>query len=248
MMCKNSIILSSLSFLLMGCAAEKLSQIGESPRLSQIQNPTMMQGYTPVSMPMPAPTPVEHRMNSLWQTGSKAFFKDQRACKIGDLVTVNVLIDNKESTSFTPSISRDSTMNTTGSALLGLDQKLAKALPSGFDPGVKGWINTESKPSHSGSGKYDLQDKIQFQVAATVIQILPNGNMVVKGRTEIKLLNEIRDIELTGIVRRSDIGSDNSITSDKVAEMRIVYSGRGDISDVANKPWGHKVMDTVMPF
>ncbi|CAO5678696.1 MAG: Flagellar L-ring protein [Holosporales bacterium] len=246
-MFKKILLVPSLCFLLVGCAAQKLSEIGESPKLSQIQNPTMMQGYAPISMPMPAPTPVEHRMNSLWQTGSKAFFKDQRACKMGDLITVNVLIDNKESTSFTPSISRNSTMNTSASALLGFDKKIANALPSGFNP-ANGWVSTESKPSHSGTGKYDLQDKIQFNVAGTVLQILPNGNMVVKGRTEIKLLNDIREIELTGIVRRSDIASDNSITSDKVAELRIVYTGRGDIADVANKPWGHKVVDNIMPF
>jgi flagellar L-ring protein precursor FlgH len=237
---------------MMGCAAERLSEIGESPKLSQIQNPTLMSGYSPISMPMPAPTPIEHRMNSLWQTGSKAFFKDQRACKIGDLITVNVGIDNQESTSITPSISRDSSLNTSATSFLGLQGKMASAIPGTLSADLasnKGqWLGTGSKPSHSGSGKYDLADKIKFQVAATIIQVLPNGNMVVKGRTEIKLLNEIREIELTGIVRRSDIGSDNSITSDKVAELRIVYAGRGDISDVANKPWGHKVVDNIMPF
>jgi flagellar L-ring protein precursor FlgH len=242
MFTKNFIKFGSC-LLLCGCAGEKLSEIGESPKLSRIQNPTLEKGYAPISMPMPAPTLPEYRMNSLWQTGSKAFFKDQRAGKIGDLITVNVLIDNQESTSITPSLSRDSKLSATAPNILGLQNKISSLMATDGT-----LLNTESKPQHTGSGKYDLSDKIKFQVAATIIQVLPNGNLVVKGRTEIKLLNEVREIELTGIARRSDIASDNSITSDKVAELRIVYAGRGDISDVANKPWGHKVVENMMPF
>lgn len=237
--------------LLSGCVMERLADVGTGPKISQIQNPTMLEGYTPISMPMPTATSEERHVNSLWQTGSKAFFKDQRAVKIGDIVTVVVALKHKESTSFTPSIDKKSSMNSTVGNLLGLQHPIENLFPKKFkkdEEESKSWLQTSSNPKHSGSGKYDLEDKLDFSVAATVLQILPNGNMVVQGRTEIKLVNEVREIELKGIIRRSDIKSDNSIGHDKVAELRIVYGGRGDITDVGNRPWGTQILDEVMPF
>lgn len=250
-MFKNFLNLLLISPFLAGCAAEKLSRIGSSPQVSEIQNPVLQSNYMPISMPMSRPTSERKGMNSLWQTGSKSFFKDQRARKIGDLVTINIAIDNKESTSVTPSINRQTTMSSTAKNLLGLQTNLEHILPTGAKSS-KGanneYINTSSKPQHSGSGKYDVEDKINFQVSATVIQVLPNGNMVIVGKAEIKLLNEIREIGVKGIVRASDVKSDNSVDGKKVAELRILYTGRGDISDAVEQPWGNKVLDRIMPF
>jgi flagellar L-ring protein precursor FlgH len=250
-MLKNFISLIGISAFLTGCVAEKLSRVGSSPQISEIQNPTLQSNYIPISMPMSRPSNECKGMNSLWQTGSKSFFKDQRARKIGDLVTINIAIDNKESTSVTPSISRQTTMSSTAKNLLGLQTNLERMLPSSVKSS-KGtnneYLNTSSKPQHSGAGKYDVEDKINFQVAATVIQVLPNGNMVIVGKAEIKLLNEVREIGVKGIVRASDVKSDNSVDGNKVAELRILYTGRGDISDAVDQPWGNKVLDKIMPF
>lgn len=250
-MLHNFFILSVLPFLLMGCFAEKLSQVGSSPQLSQIQNPTLASNYTPISMPVSRPISIQSGMNSLWQTGSKSFFKDQRARRIGDLITINIDINNKESTSVTPSISRESLMNSTAKNLLGLQTNMERLLNTSVKT-TKGnnneYLNTKSKPEHKGSGKYDIEDKINFQVSATVIQVLPNGNMVVMGRSEIKLLHEVREIEVRGIIRPSDVKANNSIESNKVAELRILYTGHGDISDVAEQPWGNQILNKVMPF
>jgi flagellar L-ring protein precursor FlgH len=252
-MLKNHQKMYALSFgaclLLNGCLAEKMSEIGDGPKISQIQNPTMAKGYAPVSMPMPAPTQPEHHINSLWQIGSKAFFKDQRAGRIGDIVTVSVLIDNKESTNFTPSMSKETKNDRSIVNFLGLEHQVKRILPHKFSSNLpEKWINATSKPSHTGNGKYNLEDKMKFTISATIIQIMPNGNLVIQGHTEFKLMNEVREVELRGIVRRSDIQSNNSISSDKIAELRIVYAGRGDITDVANKPWGVQAVEKIMPF
>src|SRR3954454_7053383 len=74
-----------------GCSAvDRLSQIGEQPKLTAIENPTAQPGYKPVQMPMPKPEVASYNANSLWRNGSRAFFKDQRAARVGDLLTVTV--------------------------------------------------------------------------------------------------------------------------------------------------------------
>src|SRR5512144_260826 len=79
-----------------GCSAvDRLSQIGEQPKLNPIENPTAQPGYKPVQMPMPKPEVASYNPNSLWRSGSRAFFKDQRAHQIGDLLTVTVNITDK---------------------------------------------------------------------------------------------------------------------------------------------------------
>ena len=79
-----------------GCSAvDRLSQIGEKPKLTEIENPTAQPGYKPVQMPMPKPETASYNANSLWRNGSRAFFKDQRAARIGDLLTVTVNITDK---------------------------------------------------------------------------------------------------------------------------------------------------------
>src|SRR6185436_11858391 len=93
----NRIILTSamlsLAALASGCSSiDRLSQIGEKPKLTEIENPTTQPGYKPVQMPMPKPEQASYNANSLWRNGSRAFFKDQRAARIGDLLTVTVNI------------------------------------------------------------------------------------------------------------------------------------------------------------
>ena len=87
---------ASTVVMLNGCAAlERLTQIGEQPKLSAIENPTAAPGYKPVQMPMPKPEVASYSPNSLWRNGSRAFFKDQRAARVGDLLTVTVNFTDK---------------------------------------------------------------------------------------------------------------------------------------------------------
>lgn len=93
-----------------------------------------------------------------------------------------------------------------------------------------------------------MQDKIQFTMSAIVIQILPNGNMVIQGREEVRLVNELREVELKGIVRREDVKASNKINSEKIANLRISYGGRGDLSDAQQAPWGQQYLNKLLPF
>src|SRR5919201_3416087 len=88
--------LFAITALAGGCSAvDRLSQIGEQPKLSAIENPTAQPGYKPVQMPMPKPEVASYNANSLWRNGSRAFFRDQRAARVGDLLTVTVNITDK---------------------------------------------------------------------------------------------------------------------------------------------------------
>ncbi len=254
---KLSIVLLLLTLLLPGCnLATNLSTIGEPPQMTQIKDPRDVPGYEPVHMPMPEAMPVATgQTNSLWQAGSRAFFKDQRAGKIGDVLSVEVLVDRKQTMRMNPEITRDSKLSTTVSEVLGqslpMQKRLAKALPGQKNsaPGrLSDWVDMESNPSQKSTATYDVQDKMQFTMAAVIVQILPNGNMVIQGREEVRLVNELREIEIKGIIRREDISSNNTVSSQKIANLRISYGGRGDLSDAQSAPWGQQYLNKLLPF
>ncbi|MHA1558829.1 MAG: flagellar basal body L-ring protein FlgH [Alphaproteobacteria bacterium] len=247
------IILLIISFVLLGCQnlQHKLSTIGEPPPLSQIEDPTKLPNYQPISMPMPYAQTTKRHSNSLWESGSRAFFKDQRAHKTGDIVTVTVNIDQKESISMNPKIERESKMNMSVTDFMGLESKAEKLFPKKqHAPGEKNpsWLNFGSNPSLSGKAKYNVEDKLKFKIAATIIQVLPNGNLVVQGRQEIRLVNEVREVQVKGVARPEDITSTNIIDSNKIAELRISYGGRGELSDMQSFPWGQQIINKVSPF
>lgn len=240
-----------------GCnLARNLSTVGEPPQMTQIKDPRDVPGYEPINMPMPEPTrAAEKSTNSLWQTGSRAFFKDQRAGKVGDVLTVEVLVDRKQYMQMNPDIERQSSLSTTVNELFGqslpIQKRMAKALPGQKNSTPKPlttWADATSNPTHKSTAKYDVQDKMQFNMAAVVIQILPNGNMVIQGREEVRLVNELREIEIKGVIRREDISSNNTVASQKIAQLRISYGGRGDLTDAQSAPWGQQYLNKLLPF
>lgn len=243
--------------MLNGCnVAEKLSTVGEMPDLTQIQDPTLVKGYRPISMPMPNAEPQQRRVNSLWETGSRAFFKDQRANKVGDILTVLVNVNDKAQFQDTPKLSRQTTNSAGATNFLGLESKIGKVLPKTLNPTTlipstlnpSNLINYSSNPTLNSNISYDRKDKVSVKVAATIIQILPNGNMYIKGRQELRLFNEVREVEIVGIIRPQDVSSSNTIPYEKIAEARISYAGRGDISDMYSFPVGQQILNKISPF
>jgi len=228
-----------------GCSSiNRLSQIGESPKLSEIENPTAQPGYKPVQMPMPKPETVSYNANSLWRNGSRAFFKDQRAARIGDILTVTVNITDKANIANETQRSRTNKEDSgitdfAGSKLL--TGSAAQVLPGRI-------LTADSTASSDGKGSVNRQEALQTNVAAVVTQVLPNGNLVVEGKQEIRVNYEIRELIVAGIVRPEDIQSDNTIDSSKIAQARIAYGGRGQITDVQQPRYGQQVMDVILPF
>jgi flagellar L-ring protein precursor FlgH len=233
--------------LLSGCGAwTRLSQVGEAPPLTTVQDPTAQPGYRPVSLPMPAPQPTERRPNSLWQAGTRAFFKDQRAAQVGDILTLVVDIDEKAKLGNETVRSRVNSETAGVPHLLGFERQLQRILPSASDPA--NLLSTNSNSSADGKGTIDRQEQVKINVAALVTQVLPNGNLVVQGRQEMRVNYEVRELQVTGVIRPQDISSTNTITLEKLAEARVSYGGRGHITDVQQPRYGQQVLDVIMPF
>ena len=228
-----------------GCSAvDRLSQIGETPKLTAVDNPTSAPGYKPVQMPMPKPETVSYNANSLWRNGSRSFFKDQRAHQIGDLLTVTVNITDQAN------FANETQRNLTGSDNSNITDFLgAKTLGAQASKVLPGALLTANGASqYDGKGSIQRQESLQTNIAAVVTQLLPNGNLVVEGKQEIRVNFEVRELIVAGIVRPEDIQSDNTIDSSKIAQARIAYGGRGQITDVQQPRYGQQVMDVLLPF
>jgi flagellar L-ring protein FlgH len=236
---------TSLAALAAACSSiDRLRGVGEQPTLSQINNPMTQTGYKPVQMPMPAPQPASYNPNSLWRNGSRAFFKDQRAHQVGDILTVKVKITDKATLENDTSRSRKNSEDSGVTDFLG--SKLIKTPATAILPGKI--LTADSTASSEGKGSIDRKEELLTNVAGVVTQVLPNGNLVIEGKQEIRVNYEVRELIVAGIVRPEDIESDNTIDSTKIAEARIAYGGRGQITDVQQPRYGQQVLDVLLPF
>ncbi|MDH3594033.1 MAG: flagellar basal body L-ring protein FlgH [Rhodospirillales bacterium] len=224
----------------------RLAQIGRAPDLSRIENPAGLAGKQPVQMPMPPTVEVARQPNSLWRPGSQQFLKDQRAAKEGDIVTVNIEIQDKAQISNTTTRSRIAAEDSSMSAMLGYQSSLHQILPEAIDP--TNLVDLDSSGSTEGAGQVNRDETIELRVAALVTQVLPNGNLVIAGHQEVRVNFELRDLKVAGIIRPEDITSANTIEFDQIAEARIAYGGRGQITDVQQPRYGQQVFDILWPF
>jgi flagellar L-ring protein precursor FlgH len=240
-------LILTLAIALSGCnALTRLSNVGAEPPLTTIQNPVLQANYRPVSMPMPAPKPIERNANSLWRTGARAFFKDQRAADIGDILTVVVDIDDQATINNATTRARSAEEGASLNRLLGYEGSLGTILPEAINPANLLDLNSES--DSNGNGQISRDEQIELKIAAVVSQVLPNGNMVIHGRQEFRVNFEARELQIAGIIRPEDISSTNSIVYEKIAEARISYGGRGQISDLQQPRYGQQVLDILFPF
>jgi flagellar L-ring protein precursor FlgH len=239
--------LAVLAAMLSACgAADRLAGVGKAPNLSAIEDPTSQPGYKPVRMPMPDIQPVAYASNSLWRQGSRAFFKDQRAAQVGDIMTVRVRVTDRAQLDNQTQRSRKAGESLGAENLLGFETQYGKLLPDDVKAGAL--VNAESNASSQGAGSVRRSEQLVTNVAAVVTQVLPNGNLVIEGKQEIRVNFEMRELIVAGVVRPEDIEADNTIDSTKIAQARIAYGGRGQITDVQQPRYGQQVMDIVLPF
>lgn len=223
---------------------DRLAQVGQAPTLTAIDDPTTAPGYNPVTMPMPAPEVVAYQPNSLFRPSAKGFFKDQRARKIGDILTIKVTISDQAKFANQTARTRTSSSETGVGGVLGsIFNEVA-----GPDVSADAAVTTSSGLGDSGNGSVNRSETLNTQIAAVVTQVLPNDNLVIEGRQEVRVNFEVRDLIIAGIVRPEDIGADNSIDSSKIAEARISYGGRGQITDVQQPRYGSQILDAILPF
>ena len=236
-------ILLLTTTLLSGCGTlDRLSDIGRPPTMSQIADPTAARDYRPVTMPMPPVQPPPTELASLWRPGSRAFFRDQRAAQVGDLLTVLVNITDNADFENNTTASRTGAESMGIPNLFGLKGKVVSAVTGANS------LSTNSNNSNIATGKIARTETMTLRLAGIVTQVMPNGNLVVAARQEVRANSELRVLQVTGIVRPQDITGDNTITHDRMAEARISYGGRGQLTDLQTPRYGQQLMDIVLPF
>lgn len=215
------------------------------PHLTPVSNPAPLAGNN-VVMPMPAQVQQTSAPNSLWQAGARTFFNDQRATRVGDILTVRVAIDDSAQLDNSTNRTRGGSTEVGVSSFFGQEQVLGNVLGGAFDP--SNLIGAEGSSSAANSGAISRKEKIELTLAATISQVLPNGNLVVVGKQEVRINGELRELTVAGIVRPEDVAANNSIRHDQMAEARISYGGRGNISAVQKPRWGQRVADAISPW
>jgi flagellar L-ring protein precursor FlgH len=224
--CATSLLVCVL-IILSGCnTLTRLSEVSDAPKLSNIKNPMTRQDYRPVSLPMPAPKIAEDNPNSLWRSGARAFFRDHRAKEVGDIVTVKLSLKDDATFKNKTTRKRADTEDADLNDLLGFETELAKVLPQGIgSPGQV--VNFGSAHDTSGDGNITRSESLNLSFAVNA---------------------ELRELVVTGVVRPSDIDSDNTISDDSIAEMRVAYGGRGSLSNLQKPRWGMEMWDILFPF
>lgn len=240
-------LLAAASASLAGCnIGERLTRIGKAPDLAPIENVTAPARQRSISLPQPGNDYTPANSNSLWRTGAKAFFKDQRAAAVGDILTVQININDEAQIDNKTTRTRTNGETAGLPNFLGLESKLPNILPDAVNPATLADFSSNS--SHQGAGNVDRSEAISLIVAAIITDVLPNGNLVIQGRQEVRVNFEVRELLIAGIVRPEDITSANTINHSQIAEARISYGGRGQLTDVQQPRYGQQLYDIFFPF
>ena len=240
--------LALLALLPLGACASVVEAV-KGPELAPVGYPAALVPREQPIMPLASarePTPGPAGANSLWRIGAREFFADQRAARVGDILTVQIDIDDSAKTTNSTTASRTSGVDAGIPHLLGLESSLGKILPGGYDPANA--LSTNSKTTNAGSGAVTRAEKISLTIAAVVTAVLPNGNLVIQGTQEVRTNTDVRQLTVAGIVRPEDISSSNTIRHTQIAEARISYAGRGDIARVQKTPAGQALVEKFWPF
>jgi flagellar L-ring protein precursor FlgH len=244
---KQSVCLTAVALALSACSAvDRIESIGQAPKLAPITNPVAQPGYQAVTMPTEQGPAGPRMANSLWTPGARSFFHDPRASHVGDLLTIDITISDAAKISDTTSRSRTNSDDANLTNFFGLEDELQKALPNASDPASL--VKMGSDTSNVGAGSVNRSENVNLTLAGLVTQVLPNGNLVVNGHQQVRVNYELRDLQISGIVRPEDITSDNTVNLSQIAEARVSYGGKGQITDMQQPRYGSQVFDVLMPF
>jgi flagellar L-ring protein FlgH len=217
--------------------------------LPPVTNPTA--AAPPPVAPPPAPVVVAVPASppgSLWsEVGSRSLIgMDGNARRIGDLITV--LISESASTSLdaTTDTSRTGSASLGVTALMGLETSLIKANEANMTNGLT--LGGETATAHSGTGKTSRTGSLTATLTCEVQEVLPNGNLRIRGTKAVRVNRETQYLTLEGVVRPRDILLDNTVRSDVLANAKVEFTGSGAVSAKQTPGWGSVVLDTVSPF
>lgn len=206
--------------------------------------PLAMTPPPPAPTPPPAPAPPP---GSLWnEAGTRALIgMNGNARQVGDLITVTI----NESASTTIGAKTDTKRAGDSSfgisALLGADTSILRANPNmGATIGLAG----DSSSTFSGDGSTSRDGSLTAVVTCSVIEVMSNGNLRIRGTKEVRVNREIQYLTLEGVVRPRDIRIDNTVQSNLIADARVEFTGNGVVSDKQGQGWGTRIADAIWPF
>jgi flagellar L-ring protein FlgH len=222
---------------LAGCAGD-VREIGLEPAMSPVGT-GLIPSVQPSASALFLPARGASQQSAIWDGRRANIFDDVRAVKIGDVITVQISIDDKATFGNSTDRSLQSQINTGFNFQLTQNQTMTQ-----FEP----QYTSSSDSSTNGQGSIDRSEKIQLSVAAVVTDVLPNGNLIISGSQEVRVNFELRLLHVAGIVRPQDISRENTIAYDKIAEARISYGGRGRIMEVQQPAVLQQIYDRLKPF
>jgi flagellar L-ring protein precursor FlgH len=241
---RNALPVVLIPFVLGAC-----SSVNEAVRGPQLSAIPVQTGMMPIRQEVLEARDTSARpasSNSLWRNGARAFFHDQRASKVGDILTVDINIKDNATVSNETATSRDTSTDGGVSHLFGLETLVGKVLPGTPDPAHL--VTTGSKSSLAGKGSVNRSEAVSLTIAAVVDRVLPNGNLMIQGRQEVRINQELRELTIAGIVRPEDITAANTVKHTQIAEARVSYGGRGAVSRVQRVPAGQALAEAFTPF
>lgn len=243
-MLRFSLMAGLVGLALGGCA--RLQDIGRPPGFTPATNNE--EHVAMLDPGLPETTERRRRVDdaSLWNAGQRSLLGDRRAIKRGDILTVVIEIDEEAQISNSTSRSRTGSESMSVPQLLGIPQRINEKLPEGAS--MENAVDISSSGRSGGDGSVSRKEELTLRVAATVMQVLPNGVLSIQGSQEVRVNFELRELLVTGYVRPADISRQNEITYDKIASARISYGGRGQITDVQQPRVGQQVLDVILPF
>lgn len=238
-------LVSMAAILLSLTACGRVSQVGQTPAMTQPESSVEFQAMTSMGHGVSELPDRPQSAASLWKTRN-ALVGDPRAVDRGDILTVVIEIDDKAEIQNSSGRSRSSSDNVSIPAMIGLPQKVDAILPDGAS--MEELAQAKAASSFKGSGNISRRDKLTLRVAATVVDRLPNGVLRIQGSQEVRVNYEVRELTVSGFVRPSDIGRRNEVAYDRIAGARISYGGRGQISDVQQPRYGQQIADIILPY
>lgn len=187
----------------------------------------------------------DYSNGSIWQAGSTSLTDDFKARRKGDIVTILISETASASKEAKTDTKRGSAVNAGIPNFMGLEKV---GLLKNNIGDLSQLINASVDSKYGGSGSTSRQERLNATISAKVTEILPNGNLMIEGRRNVKVNNEDQIIVIEGTVRPSDIGPDNVISSSYIADAKISYTGKGIISDRQSPGWLMNIVDKVWPF
>jgi flagellar L-ring protein precursor FlgH len=185
--------------------------------------------------------------NSLWHD-TASLYEDVKARRLNDLVTIRVIENISGSGKADTNTGRESTLDAGVDNLFGapLNFNFENFWGHGyaFSPTAKGSMKDDFK----GTGETTREGKLIGTITAKVVEVMPNGNLVLESRKEITINNEKQFLVLKGMIRPDDVASDNTVLSSKVADAQVYFVGKGVVHDKQSPGWLVRILDKVWPF